>query len=145
MPWRNYEKVSRRLGSVREGGESTALEEIARRAGVGIGTRYRDFPNRQALLEAVYVNEVEEVSRWRPNLHGRAIMGGAKRMVRALIGDLATKQALAGESLNYLYRDGELFQVRRTSLYDAGVRCSSAPRKPALFARTSSSPRRRRW
>src|SRR5580693_833579 len=61
---RNYEKV---LAAAREafaqGGESTALEEIARRAGVGIGTLYRNFPNRQALLEALYVNEVEEVSR----------------------------------------------------------------------------------
>src|SRR4029450_7287657 len=48
---RNYEKV---LAAAREafaeGGESTALEEIARRAGVGIGTLYRHFPNRQALL-----------------------------------------------------------------------------------------------
>ena len=61
---RNYEKV---LGAAREafaeGGESTALEEIARRAGVGIGTLYRHFPNRQALLEALYVDEVEEMCR----------------------------------------------------------------------------------
>src|SRR5438445_11673369 len=61
---RNYEKV---LAAAREafaeGGESTALEEIARRADVGIGTLYRHFPSRQALLEAVYVNEVEEVCR----------------------------------------------------------------------------------
>src|SRR5438477_13213500 len=61
---RNYEKV---LAAAREafaeGGESTALEEIARRADVGIGTLYRHFPNRQALLEALYVNEVDEVCR----------------------------------------------------------------------------------
>ena len=61
---RNYEKV---LAAARqafaEGGESTALEEIARRAGVGIGTLYRHFPNRQALLEALYVGEVEEMCR----------------------------------------------------------------------------------
>src|ERR687884_283553 len=61
---RNYEKV---LAAAREafaeGGESTALEEIARRAGVGIGTLYRNFPNRQALLEALYLDEVEEVCR----------------------------------------------------------------------------------
>src|SRR3954462_10432117 len=61
---RNYEKV---LAAAREafaeGGESTALEEIARRADVGIGTLYRHFPNRQALLEALYVDEVEEVCR----------------------------------------------------------------------------------
>src|SRR3954454_13076228 len=61
---RNYEKV---LAAARdafaEGGEATSLEEIARRAGVGIGTLYRHFPSRQALLEAVYVGEVEEVCR----------------------------------------------------------------------------------
>src|SRR4051812_44700916 len=61
---RNYEKV---LAAAREafaeGGESTALEEIARGAGVGIGTLYRHFPNRQALLEALYVDEVQEFCR----------------------------------------------------------------------------------
>src|ERR687889_2723605 len=61
---RNYEKV---LAAAREafaeGGESTSLEEIARRAGVGIGTLYRNFPNRQALIEALYLEEVEEVAR----------------------------------------------------------------------------------
>src|SRR3954451_25264817 len=59
---RNYEKV---LAAAREafaaGGESTSLEEIARRAGVGIGTLYRHFPNRQALVEALYIAEVEDV------------------------------------------------------------------------------------
>src|SRR5437763_12127900 len=59
---RNYEKI---LAVAREafaeGGESTALEEIARRADIGIGTLYRHFPNRQALLEALYINEVEDV------------------------------------------------------------------------------------
>src|SRR6201998_857578 len=61
---RNHERV---LAAAREafaeGGESTALEEIARRAGVGIGTVYRHFPTRQALLEALYVSELEEVCR----------------------------------------------------------------------------------
>jgi AcrR family transcriptional regulator len=34
-------------------GIDTSLEEIARQAGVGIGTLYRHFPNRQALVEAI--------------------------------------------------------------------------------------------
>jgi AcrR family transcriptional regulator len=41
------------------GADDTSLEEIARRAGVGIGTLYRHFPSRQALLEAVYADQVE--------------------------------------------------------------------------------------
>lgn len=118
---RNYDKV---LAAAREafaeGGESTALEEIARRAGVGIGTLYRNFPNRQALLEALYVNEVAEVCRSAAELDGGDPWEALSSWFERLIGYLATKQALAGELLNYLDRDSALFQVCRTSLYDAG-------------------------
>lgn len=44
------------------GADSASLEEIARRAGVGIGTLYRHFPTRQALLEAVYQDQIEAVA-----------------------------------------------------------------------------------
>src|SRR3954449_13360534 len=70
---RNYDKV---LAAAREafaeGGESTALEEIARRAGVGIGTLYRNFPNRQALLETLYLEEVEGICRMAEEQRGSA-------------------------------------------------------------------------
>jgi AcrR family transcriptional regulator len=36
-----------------EHGTETSLRDVARRAGVGIGTLYRHFPNRQSLIEAV--------------------------------------------------------------------------------------------
>src|SRR5690349_5321136 len=42
--------------------EPVSLEEVARAAGVGIGTLYRHFPTRQALIEAVYRAELAEVS-----------------------------------------------------------------------------------
>jgi AcrR family transcriptional regulator len=118
---RNYDKVlTAAREAFAEGGESTALEEIARRAGVGIGTLYRHFPNRQALLEALYVNEVEEVCRSAAELDGGDPWEALSSWFESLIGYLATKQALAGELLNYLDRDSALFQVCRTSLYDAG-------------------------
>src|SRR5215472_14482324 len=44
--------------SISELGPNVSLEEVAKRAGVGIGTLYRHFPNRQALLEAVYRDQV---------------------------------------------------------------------------------------
>ena len=44
-------------------GTSAPLEEIAERAGVGIGTLYRNFPTRRALLEAVYVDELQAMAR----------------------------------------------------------------------------------
>ena len=59
---RNYDKlVAAARDAFADHGTSASLEEIARRAGVGIGTLYRHFPSRQELLEAVYVEEVEEV------------------------------------------------------------------------------------
>jgi AcrR family transcriptional regulator len=118
---RNYEKV---LAAAREafaeGGESTALEEIARRAGVGIGTLYRHFPNRQALLEALYVDEVEEVCRSAEQLDGADPWEALNGWFVRFIGYLATKQALAAELLNYLDRDAQLFQASRAALFEAG-------------------------
>jgi AcrR family transcriptional regulator len=119
---RNYEKVlTAAREAFAEGGESTALEEIARRAGVGIGTLYRHFPNRQALLEALYVGEVEEVCRSAAELDDdadpwEALAGWFERFIAYL----ATKRALAHELLNYLDPDARLFQVCRASLFEAG-------------------------
>ena len=58
---RNYERLlAAAAGAFTErGADDVSLEEIARRAGVGIGTLYRHFPTRQALLEAVYRDQVE--------------------------------------------------------------------------------------
>jgi AcrR family transcriptional regulator len=41
-----------------EYGADVALDEVARHAGVGIGTLYRHFPSREALLAGAYVREV---------------------------------------------------------------------------------------
>jgi AcrR family transcriptional regulator len=118
---RNYDKV---LAAAREafaeGGESTSLEEIARRAGVGIGTLYRHFPSRQALLEALYVDEVEEVCRSAAELEGADPWEALNAWFDRLIGYIATKRALLHELLNYLDQDAPLFKVCRASLFAAG-------------------------
>jgi AcrR family transcriptional regulator len=118
---RNYEKV---LAAAREafaeGGESTALEEIARRAGVGIGTLYRHFPNRQALLEALYVGEVEEMCRSATALDTGDPWEALIGWFESFTSYIATKRALAAELQNYLDQDAPLFQVCRTSLFEAG-------------------------
>lgn len=45
----------------REQGYDASLDEIAKRAGVGAGTLYRHFPNRDALLDAILQSWVERV------------------------------------------------------------------------------------
>ncbi|MGE0830737.1 MAG: TetR/AcrR family transcriptional regulator [Hyphomonadaceae bacterium] len=42
-------------------GAEVSLDEIARAAGVGIGTLYRHFPTREALLQDVYRDETERL------------------------------------------------------------------------------------
>ncbi|MFI9047701.1 TetR/AcrR family transcriptional regulator [Streptomyces sp. NPDC053427] len=57
---RNYERLlTEARTAFIEHGTDTSLEDIARRAGVGIGTLYRHFPNRTALMGAVFQGEVE--------------------------------------------------------------------------------------
>ncbi|WP_129770186.1 TetR/AcrR family transcriptional regulator [Streptomyces sp. L-9-10] len=48
--------------------DTVALESIAREAGVGIGTLYRHFPTREALVEAVYAAELDDVATSAPGL-----------------------------------------------------------------------------
>jgi AcrR family transcriptional regulator len=118
---RNYDKV---IAAAREAfaerGAGTSLEEIARRAEVGIGTLYRNFPNRQALLEAVYVDEVESVSRTAADLDGAEPWDALVSWLHRVVGYLVTTQALAQELLDYVDRDAALFQSCRTLLFAAG-------------------------
>src|ERR1700758_1962448 len=59
---RNRERVVEAAKAVfSQGGPEASLETVARRAGVGIGTLYRHFPTREALYEAVYRREVEQL------------------------------------------------------------------------------------
>ncbi|MEV6163210.1 helix-turn-helix domain-containing protein [Streptomyces sp. NPDC052052] len=52
---RNYDRLlSEARTAFAEHGTDAPLEDIARRAGVGIGTLYRHFPNRHALMNAVF-------------------------------------------------------------------------------------------
>jgi AcrR family transcriptional regulator len=103
-----------------ERGASTSLEEIARRAGVGIGTLYRNFPNRQSLLETVYVDEVEDICRSAVEFASLEPWEGFASWLRRVVAYMGTKQALANELFDYLDRDAPLFQSCRTGLFSAG-------------------------
>lgn len=56
----NYQRlIAAASVAIAEQGATVSLEEVAKRAGVGIGTLYRHFPNRQALLETVYQDQID--------------------------------------------------------------------------------------
>ncbi len=70
---RNRERVLEAAKAVfSAGGPDASLEAVARRAGVGIGTLYRHFPTREALFEAVYRREVQQLGELAEQLKNEA-------------------------------------------------------------------------
>jgi AcrR family transcriptional regulator len=80
-----------------KGGPDASLEAVARRADVGIGTLYRHFPTREALFQAVYRHEVEQLIKLADDLAGRGDPVEALRSwMHAYVGLVATKRGLLG-------------------------------------------------
>ena len=118
---RNYDKlIAAARDAFAQDGASASLEEIARRAQVGIGTLYRHFPTRQALLEAVYVGEVEALCSSAADFAELPPWDALVAWLHRFVAYLATKQALAQELLNYVDRDASVFQSCRSGLFAAG-------------------------
>jgi len=99
-----------------EHGAGASLEDIARRAGVGIGTLYRNFPTRQDLFDAVYLGEVEELCVAADEVADLQPWEALTTWLRRFVGYAATKRAIY-ESLN---RDSEMFRTAREAMYAAG-------------------------
>lgn len=79
-----------------ETGPQASLEEIARRAEVGIGTLYRHFPTRDAMIEAVYRREVEQLAQAADRLLGEVAPDEALRQWLGVFVDyLAAKKVVA--------------------------------------------------
>ncbi|MGW4379540.1 TetR/AcrR family transcriptional regulator [Kitasatospora sp. NPDC004531] len=101
-----------------EHGAEASLEDIARRAGVGIGTLYRNFPTRRHLFEAVYANEVEDLGRVATALADRpswdALITWLHRFVDYAMTKRAIREALQGE-------ESDVFLACRRSLFEAGT------------------------
>jgi len=76
------------------GGPEASLEAVARRAGVGIGTLYRHFPTREALFEAVYRREVDELAALAEACDA-APAEALRRWVRTNVEFVATKKGMA--------------------------------------------------
>jgi AcrR family transcriptional regulator len=95
---RNRERVLEAAKAVfSKGGPGASLEAVARHAGVGIGTLYRHFPTREALYEAVYRREVEQLVELAKHLVETKIapVEALRRWLRAGVEFMATKKGMA--------------------------------------------------
>jgi AcrR family transcriptional regulator len=94
---RNRERVLEAAKAVfSAGGPDASLEAVARRAGVGIGTLYRHFPTREALFEAVYRREVEQLGELAEQLKNESQPVEALRQwLRSNVEFVATKKGMS--------------------------------------------------
>jgi AcrR family transcriptional regulator len=119
---RNYDKlVAAARAAFTEDGTSAPLEDVAQRAGVGIGTLYRHFPTRQALLEAVYVDEVEAMAHAADELSELPPWDALSQWLHQYVGFAATKRAL-NEALVETAPDSDVLGACRTALTGAGTK-----------------------
>jgi AcrR family transcriptional regulator len=108
---RNYARLLSAASAAftEHGADDVSLEEIARRAGVGIGTLYRHFPTRQALLEAVYRDQVEMLrARADELLESGTPADALAAWLRALMTFMSTKRSLTTVMLATLSKESEL-------------------------------------
>jgi AcrR family transcriptional regulator len=114
---RNFDAVLEAARDVfGEQGTRGSLEEVARRAGVGIGTLYRNFPTRQDLFDAVYIEEVDQLCQAADDAADLEPWDALVAWLRRFIGYIATKRAIL-EALN---RDSEMFNDSREAMFAAG-------------------------
>src|SRR3954470_20842271 len=92
------------------GGSDASLEAVAKRAGVGIGTLYRHFPTREALFEAVYRREVDQLAELAEQLKSEADpVEALRRWMRSNVEFVATKKGMTAALALAVSSSSDLF------------------------------------
>jgi AcrR family transcriptional regulator len=108
---RNRERVLEAAKKVfSAGGPDASLEAVARAAGVGIGTLYRHFPTREALFEAVYRHEVQQLADLADELKEQPDrVDGLRRWMRSNVRFVATKKGMLQALALAVDKNSELY------------------------------------
>jgi AcrR family transcriptional regulator len=103
-----------------ENGADAPLDDIARRAGVGIGTLYRHFPTRLDLQAAVFRSQVQSVCDMADEyLVTESPEQALTGWLRAMAAYLVTKRGLSKTLIDALGRDSELISGCWVAMRDA--------------------------
>ncbi|MYQ37584.1 transcriptional regulator, TetR family [Streptomyces sp. LamerLS-316] len=103
------------------GGDTDAhVEDIARSAGVAVGTLYRHFETREALIEEVYRTEVEVLCAAPGDLLGdHAPDEALRRFLLLLVDHAAVGKGMSGVLESIMATDSPVFDDARTRMADA--------------------------
>lgn len=97
-----------------------SMAEIARRAGVGMATLYRNFPGRRELLEALYADEVDTLCRAAAVGPGQSPGAALFAWLRRLFAFVPNKRLIVSELLKHCDHDGAVIPGRRAVALAAG-------------------------
>lgn len=97
-----------------------SMAEIARRAGVGSATLYRNFANRRELLEALYVNEIDAVCEAAATIDGDSSAAILEAWLRRFYAYFTSKRLIATELLQHSGADDPVFGAGYTRVLNAG-------------------------
>jgi AcrR family transcriptional regulator len=96
------------------------MAEIARRAGVGSATLYRNFASRRELLEALYVNEIDAVCDAAATIDRDTPGATFTAWLRRFYTYFTSKRHVAAELLEYADANDPVFGTGRARVLDAG-------------------------
>jgi AcrR family transcriptional regulator len=103
-----------------KGYDAVSMDEVAKRAEVGVGTLYRHFPSREALVEAVYRNEVDQLAAAPEELLATLPPDVAlERWMERFVSYAVTKRGMAGALHDVIAARSELPTRTREQLLGA--------------------------
>ncbi|MCF3136477.1 TetR/AcrR family transcriptional regulator [Streptomyces olivochromogenes] len=119
---RNYERLlTEARAAFAEHGTDASLEDVARRAGVGIGTLYRHFPNRHALMSAVFEDAVSELlARSRELLDAPEPCAALVTWLREMVTHAGEYRGLARALMSVSTDSGSALARCSTPIHEAG-------------------------
>jgi len=97
-----------------------SMIEIARRAGIGSATLYRNFANRRELLEALYVDEIDAACEAATTISENTPGAAFTAWLRRFITYLTSKRVVAAELLEHGHEDDPVFGTGLARVLDAG-------------------------
>ena len=113
-----------------------SLEQVAKAAGVGIGTLYRHFPTRLDLLEAVYREEVDGLQQAAERLApAHPPFEALERWLEFFVDYAATKKHIFQELVEATGRDSELLTHSRQVMNDSAERLLTAAQETGEIRR----------
>jgi AcrR family transcriptional regulator len=110
-------------------GAEVSMAEIARRAGVGMATLYRNFPGRRELLEALFANEVDAICAAAEAMSGAPPGVAFTAWLHRFYAFVTSKRPIAAELLEHTDRADPIFGTNRDRVVAAAGPLFAAARQ----------------